>query len=119
MIDHSVGVNRDVNDFVINIHFASRKPSELSQATLNYPAARYLLDSPPGHRCSVAAMFVLLLALLVVQSPRSAVGDPAGSAHVDGAPPSKIGEESGLIKRRIHPRNLARVSSYAEDRKLG
>lgn len=65
-------------------------------------------------------MLVFLLALLVVVlSPRPAVGDPAGSTHVDGAPPSKIGEESGLLKHRIHPRNLARVSSQAENHRLG
>lgn len=117
---HSDGVKGDVNDSIINIHLTLRKPSELSRATWNYLAARHLLASPPGHRCSVAAMFVFLPAVLVVVlSPRSAAGDPSGSTHVDGAPPSKIGQESGSLKHRLHPRNVARVSKHAEDRKLG
>ncbi|KAM9347936.1 prenylcysteine oxidase 1-like [Symphorus nematophorus] len=39
----------------------------------------------------------LLPLLAVVLSASSAVGDPAGSAHVDGAPPSKIGKKSAVV----------------------
>lgn len=60
----------------------------------------------------------ILPLLVVVLSALSAVGDPAGSTHVDGVPPSKIGKESSLLKRHIQPLNLARVSPHAEDNKL-
>ena len=43
---------------------------------------------------SLPALFAVLL------SAWSAVGDPEGPAQVDGAPPSKIGKESRVLKHR-------------------
>ena len=55
----------------------------------------------------------LLPVLVVVLSARSAVGEPAGSAHVDGAPPSKIGKKR--VKKSDLPLILANVSLHGED----
>lgn len=52
----------------------------------------------------------LLPLLAVLLSAWPAVGDPEGPAHVDGAPPSKIGKESSVFKHHSQWLNLANVS---------